>query len=670
MNLKNIPAPVIRTSAEPIRQISVIPMFSGQEEYLADLIRERHRYTSISEFALCCSLHPQGEAPMKKPERAAKTFRKLKKLLSDTPSIRLGMLFQSLIGHGSFYNPNSQCAMPGVHLMKLSGEEDPRYCPNDRNFLKYIREAVTLMAKEKPAFCLTDDDLRLDRDFCACRLHLAEISRRTGLKVSRTRLVKALERAAVPPESLAGTLPVLRKNARPDDDDRIAAAFIESKIDSVRKLSLTVREALDAVDPGLICGSCTCYEPVYVGPRMEILTGRAGSPFLRISNGLYLELAVKDLALRMSSTGIQQVMFRNRGWQLLDETDTCPQNRYSKTARTMHLHLVMGLAQGLDGGKLWLDQGTYPLREVSRPYEDILAKYQGFYRELRRLVKEWTPGGLVTRVLPPERGVPCAVDWCGACFNHMGIPCFYGDMNDPGITALAGSQVNLFNDAEITRMLSGKVLIDGEAALLLTQRGFASLIGVKAMQKEFAASYEACLLTGVRTSFRAGKQAVFFQPLPGSETIGEVKLLRRGNLDSAEPVMPGTVYFRNRLGGEIICSAMLLRQWHFRDVLSPGRKLVYTAWLKRLGGLPCYAPEDVSIKLFSGQMKDGSRGVALFNFSYDPLKVRLCVQDPVREVLELQPEGDWKPIGFSYRKNLLTIEKTLETAGIGIFRLR
>ena len=74
MNLKTVPAPVIRTSAEPIRQISIIPMFSGQEEYLADLIRERHRYTSISEFALMCSLHPQGDDPLKSRNGRQKRF--------------------------------------------------------------------------------------------------------------------------------------------------------------------------------------------------------------------------------------------------------------------------------------------------------------------------------------------------------------------------------------------------------------------------------------------------------------------------------------------------------------------------------------------------------------------------------------------------------------------
>ena len=67
-------------------------------------------------------------------------------------------------------------------------------------------------------------------------------------------------------------------------------------------------------------------------------------------------------------------------------------------------------------------------------------------------------------------------------------------------------------------------------------------------------------------------------------------------------------------------------------------------------------------------------------FDVTPLEVRYWCPDGVlarntfwmllHEVLELQPEGDWKPAGFSYRNNLLTIEKTLETAGIGIFRLR
>ena len=667
MKANAITPPVIKTDAEPVRLISIIPAFTGNEEYLADLLRERYQRTGITDYALSCSLHPQGEQPIKKPQRIAKTFRKLKKLLKDTPQIRLGMLFQSLIGHGAVYNRNTQCAMPGTRLLQLDGKENLLYCPNDKNFLKYIDEAVTLMAKEGPAFCLTDDDVRLTEKYCACRLHLADVSRRTGIKVTRQRLVKAMANAVDPEDAQRG-VPVIRKTGELNEDERIVKAFAESKIASVDNLCKVVRTALDRVDPKIACGSCMWYEVQYINSRVKITTGNAGSPLLRVSSGLYLELAVKDLALRMGWTGIQQVMFGNKGWTLLDEADTCPHNRYSKTARTMHLHLAVGIAQGLDGGKMWFDQGAHPLREVSLPYEEIVGKHQGFYRELRRLVKTWKPLGVVTRVAPPERGTPNAEEWNSKSFNNMGIPGFHGDLHADGITSLAGIQVRHFTDEELKKILSGKVLIDGEAAEALSLRGFSSLTGVKAEKKSIAVSSEKCLLTGISNPFVASAGQVFFKRLPGSEVLGEV-VLKNPAGGQPKKVMPGTVYFENKLGGKIITSAMLMRHWHFMHVLTPGRKLVYLAWMKKLGGLPCYAPEDISVKLFAGKTTDGALGAAVFNFSYDPFAVKLVVEKPVRRVLELQPEGDWKEISFSFDKGILSIDRELATAGIGIYKL-
>ena len=664
-----IPAgPVIKTDAGPIHLLSIIPVFCGQGEYLANLIRERYHRTGITDYALACLLHPQGEDPWHKVECQAVLFRELKKRLADTPGIRLGVLIQSIIGH-SVSNGTGHCSLKSVHMRNFDGKEDIRCCPNDPVFLKYTSFVIKRIIQEKPAFCMTDDDMRLTSAYCTCRLHLADISRRSGVKVTRTRLKKALKAAAAAPEELKNALPRLRKTETPDEDDRIAAAYNESKIASIDQLSRVIRQAIDEVDPGMTCSSCVCYDPDYTVSRMDILTGDAGSPMLRISNGLYLELAVKDLAWRMGWTGIQRAMYGKKGWLLLDETDTYPRNRYSKTAKTLHLHLAAALADGLDGGKLFLDQSVHPLHRVSLPYEKILAEHQGFYRELRQLAKNWKQLGFVNRILPVERGgTPDVNDWLCKCFNHMGIPCYYGDMQSEGITSLAGTQVDHFNDEEITQILSGKVLIDGEAALHLTQRGYAPLMGVEAVRKNYAASIEECLLTGICDNYAADKNAVFFQALPGSEVLGKIKF-RQYSGGPDKDVMPGTVYFRNHLGGEIITSSMLMRHWHFKDVLLPGRKLMYLAWLEKLGGIPCWMPEDVSAKLFAGQLAEKEMAIALFNFSYDPLDVVLCVKQSVQNVLELQPEGDWKPVDFTYCKGTLTIQRTLETAGIGIYRL-
>lgn len=664
MKKEEIKPPVIKTTAEPVTLISIIPAFHDNVDYLAEMIKERYLRSGISDYALSCSLHPQGDDPMQKPLKMAATFRKLKKKLKDSPHIRLGMLFQSLIGHGAVYNPNSKCAMKGTRLRNLDGKEIVLYCPNDQNFQKYIDQAVYTMAKEGPAFCLTDDDVRVTADFCSCKLHLADISKRCGIKVDRKRLASAVRNI----RALDDMATVFDGKKAETEDERICAAFLASKIASVDSLCKVVRNALDRVDSKISCGSCMIYMPEYINSRMKILTGEAGSPMLRVSSGLYLELAVKDLALRMGSTGVQHTMFGNRGWTLLDEADTCPHNRYSKTARTMHLHLTVAIAQGLDGGKMWFDQGAYPLRHISLPYETIVGKHQGFYRELRRMVTDWKQYGYVTRVAPPERGTPRMEDWNSQCFNHMGIPGFHGDVNVEGITALSGSMHKHFTDDEIRKMLSGKVLLDGDAAEALTRRGFASLIGVEAVRKEISVSSETCHLTGVRSPFRGGANAVFFKKLPGSEVLGTVNFIQSSGA-KPKKVMPGTVYFRNKLGGEVLSSAMLICKWHFMHVLTPSRKLVYLAWTKKLGGVPCYVPEEISVKLFAGRTDDGALAITLFNFSYDPFKVKLATAEKVSKVLELQAEGDWKAVDFEYKDGTLEIDRTLDCAGIGVYKL-
>ena len=70
--------------------ISIIPHFPGNEEYLADLIRNRYKLTGIEKYAMSFPLHPQGDDIYDKTRIQKETFRRLKALLADenlgTPS--------------------------------------------------------------------------------------------------------------------------------------------------------------------------------------------------------------------------------------------------------------------------------------------------------------------------------------------------------------------------------------------------------------------------------------------------------------------------------------------------------------------------------------------------------------------------------------------------------
>ncbi len=89
----------IRTDAPSLQFISILPQFLGRPEYLAKLIEERYERTAITDYAMSYPLHPQGDDVMAKVRLQAELFRSLKPLVAHLP-IRLGILFQSIIGHG------------------------------------------------------------------------------------------------------------------------------------------------------------------------------------------------------------------------------------------------------------------------------------------------------------------------------------------------------------------------------------------------------------------------------------------------------------------------------------------------------------------------------------------------------------------------------------------
>jgi len=659
------PKPVIRTDAPPLTFISIIPDFPGKEAYTASLIRERFEKTSIPDYAMSYPLHPQGKDPLDKVRIQAASFAKLKKLLADCP-IRLGILFQSFLGHGSTWSPHPDNGLEGQLILTHDGVTTARFCPFEKNFLSYVDQAVTLLVKEGPAFCLADDDLRMGRDTCYCPKHLEFISRKVGRTISADEVFEAVERATLESDPYR-EMPILRHASLPTEDDLIARAFVEAQVAGIHEICRTVRKAIDKVAKTIFCGGCMVNLPEYYDDVVTTLAGEAGSPLLRVSNGSYLEGAVKDLGNRLAATGFVVEFCRDKGWTLLDESDTCPHNCFSKTARTMHLHIAVGITMGLDGGKLWLDQTGYPLREISYPYEEILAKNMGFYRELHRLSRAWKPAGLVTRVPPLERGMLRDTEWGARCFNYMGFPFCYGSLKDAGITALAGSQVDRWTDEELTEMLSGPALIDGPAAWRLTERGLSSLLGVKAEKKEYSASGEKCVFTGIESNFSHTENTPFLTMLPGAKALSQV-FFRAYAGDEMRKVMPGAVIFRNERGGKIITVAMDENEWHWMTVINPARKRMFLAWLSHLDGIPCVATAAQHCKLFAGTLSTGETAVACFNLSYDPLPLRFLVTKEVKALHVLQPEGDWKEVKFSWEDSIVEFLKPLETAESCIFR--
>jgi len=668
---ESISEPVIRTDAPALHFISIIPAFVGRADYLAKLIRDRRKRTGIRRYAMSFPLHPQGNDLQAKPRILAGLFRELKPMLAGE-DLELGILFQSTVGHGGYWNLTPDNNLPAQRAVKADGSETIRPCPFDPVFLDYIEQAVRTVVQEKPDFTLGDDDMRMFNDTCYCPHHLAALQRKTGRLYTREELAPLIANAPA--------------------HDPLAQAFEDVQIEGMETLCRRIRKTIDSIDPAISCGCCIVGNRMdYAERELAALAGPNTRPFLRISNSYYLEEAVKNMAAVDLRTARQTVPFKPLGIDLLDESDTCPHNRFSKSARTMNLHIISGIAHGVDGGKLWLDAGAGPHPDTAEHYEAVLAKHQGQYRELHRLIGQWQPVGPITHIPPldrepyPARGMNFGEsDWGKFCFGQTGIPAYYGDMHAHGIHLLAGHQVDYYTDEELRAMLSEAALIDGPAAVRLTSRGFADLLGVKADfpdtekrgSDSFAASGYAVkgnseasnLVRGLHLTFSARDNTPFLTALDGAEILSEVRLSPyRGA--TPEPIMPGSTFFRNSRGGKVIVTALNVKDWTPMMVLNPGRKRQHLEYFKLLGGLAACLPAMQDAKLICGKLPDGSLLCIVFNYSYDPLELEIEVERMPGKIFELMPEGDFREVEFARKENRIVIPRSLEPAQYAILKL-
>ena len=638
--------PAIQTSAPELMFVSIIPANIGREEFTVNLIRNRYRCTKIKYYAMCYSMHPSGADPMQKPLSYVPSFTKIKEMLADDSDIVPGILIQSTIGHGGYWNSSRENGLQGQKLILSDGRENHRFCAYEKNFTDYITEAISTVAALKPAFMIIDDDLRPYADSCYCPEHLKRLNALTGRNFTR--------------ESLAEYL----KNAPPYDE--ISKAFYQINAESIGVIAQAIRKGIDRHDKSISCAYCACHP--FINVSEEILANAGGDKplFLRMSNSYYTEKAVKVQADKDLLTAFQTVNFKKQlpNVPLIDESDTCPHDRFSKSARTMNLHIASSILHGCRGGKLWFDNFSL---NVSDNFEMIFARYNGLYRELAALMDKYTPEGPLTVIPPfeqkpyPHEGTNFSLqsDWGNCAFGKMGLPVSYGDINTRNVHLLAGNQVDYYTDSDLRKILSGNAIIDGAAAIKLTERGFAARTGVSAAHGKTPANGEKILSSDIRCRFNSADHYAELTPEASAEILSMLT-------NQGVEVLPGSVLFKNDDGGKIISLALDVGATVPMNVLNPARKMQFTEMLEKLDGIPAALAAFQDSKFMCGKLDDGRLLWTAVNYSYDPLPLEFASNIKAAKILELMPDGSYRNVDFVQQSSKISINKELEPAEFSI----
>ena len=417
-----------------------------------------------------------------------------------------------------------------------------------------------------------------------------------------------------------------------------------------------MREAIDLVDPS-IPGSFCCvgYNAEFGGEIAKIMAGEGNKVILRINNGRYNAPGPRFLSGSFFSAAAQIAKVKDLVDVVLDEPDTCPQNRYSTSKSMLHSHLTGSLLEGAAGAKHWITRlGAYE-PESGKAYRQILAKHKDFYDKLSECVKDIKWEGFRIPVLKK----PCFrikkdslangekfSGWCKCVLEKFGLPLYFSP-EVGGINCFEGKI--LFSDEEVKEALKGFVFLASDSAKELIERGFGEYIGVD-------------VRPWVGKVPMGDKILEFDNVVSCQQKINELVVNKDDvAIDSYicnskdkvnyEELFPGTVVYKNSLGGTVVTFAgspdvqqTLSEAFSF---LNWSRKQQFINYLKAYGDYSAYCPGDEEIYFKSGKMSDGTSLCALFNIGLDPIdNIELVINRDFSKIQKLMPDGSRKDLNF------------------------
>jgi hypothetical protein len=621
--------------------LNIAPLLPGHEEELASDIADLAAGGAITCSAFICTLTPEGEPVFDKASVLAERFAAHYAALRKKSAIPCGILIQATIGHG--WTPN----VPSAGQKFVPGNGPGRYifCPLGKEFRAYIEDQIGKLAAAGPDFFMLDDDFRMltGRGGCFCPLHVTGFNALAGRNYTPDELRKAV-----------------------GEDENTARAYDAWLQKTMADTARIIRRAIDSRRPGLPCSFCMCGEDVRHAPELaRILRGNGGLR-IRINNGFYMADSPRAVPAQMLRSA-RQALHLPEDTEILDEPDTCPQNRYSTSAAVLHDHLTRALLAGYAGAKIWITRMNAFEPASGRAYRRVMKEYAGFYRALFSLDLE-EDGILIPLPEKPPFNFPPAQKKAYPTGNWltqtavMGFPFRLGSSScAPKISAVSGDDCDQLTDADVKNLFTGDLILDGSAALKLAQRGFAGALGISASPwgELPAPSFEAKEDgTGfIALSLSSGAVRLEMNQKIAGRVLTWISHRTSAVSDDSRIVSPGSVSLTRPDGKKLFVMAASLKDFDFTafSYLNETRKAQFAAeWNDKVA---VYFDGDAELMIRTGVAGDGSRIVILHAISAEGVsRPRLVFRDPAASLERLCPDGVWRPLPFRREGNAVVPE--------------
>jgi hypothetical protein len=540
-------------------------------------------------------------------------------------------------------------------------------CPLDMDFRAVFTQNIAAVAGiAKPFIIKIEDDYNVSNHGpvkfgCFCPLHIKEFAKRTGTDYSREQLLEIF--SSVTPLSI-----------------KLRRQWGELSRDSLADFARAVREKIDEVSPQTRVSLCQSGMSSYDGDFTEaVASAFAGKtqPMIRVYGSAYST----DDAGGIPTT-LFNVLYSKQNlpehFELVHESDPYPHARFFMSAQKLKSQMAAAFSYGMNDtfilAQQFLDD---PLEESG--YNDMLKAERARFSTIRNEVRDCRPVGCeichsqwshivvpynpVARHFPAGGGNP----WIGV-LGKLGIPYSV----TPGkVKMLSGHYASFLTDDEVRELLAGGVMMDGEAACVLSDRGFADLIGADATPgQEIKFCFEKINEDAGFEGIKGKLMYNFMFALAGTEGRGFSKLAPKPEaktltslIDPAgDAVMPGMIRCENSLGGRVVIMAYNLKDnMTSSSIFNYRKKEIIKQSIEWLGreALPVYVKDLPNIYCIYNLSKTETKAiVTLINLSSDTApNFELLVADNWNNarVDVLNNNGEWDKLSVTVANGSVVI---------------
>ncbi len=573
-------------------------------------------------------------------ERAGLLARRMD-ALRDAGVLSVGINVLTTIGHineGWDYMP----ALPFAPMVGHDGSVSKGCaCPNTPEFREYVGAKYALMAGAGPDFIWVDDDIRMHNHGvaygCFCSTCLRLFAESAGEEHTRASLVEALNRP---------------------DGGRLRAAWVEQNVRTLETLLADVVQAIHGVDPAIRTGLMTAGPgwTTYSGQAFERWFPALGATKARPGGGFYTDAQPAGMIPKALEVGRQRAALPPGVPDCQYELENFPWQALRKAAGSVVNECTLALACGLNG-IAFNAIGWGDTLDDCRPIFPRVREIRPLWERLARHTEGLPTVGLwpaCSHALAARRGVRAGEDWLagdlrydskrGYLLAEIGLP--LGVDRPACATVLAGRVAEGFSDAELREMLAGGLLLDGEALLVLEERGLGHLAGARVARRvdngvmerltgdALNGAHAGCL-RDARIEFwgDARGQADLLEPAPETRVLATLENYFH------ETYGPCMTAHENALGGRVV--VMGYAPWMFLQSVAKRAQLLSAAdWVAR-GSLPVRIDEPVPLVPFVRLSPDRARGaLVLLNAGLDPIEcATLHVRAPEAPVCRATPAG-------------------------------